>query len=72
MKATSITGIWRGWWFILQHFRHEFSFHYSSLVMLVSENRAFPDICLFKVISLTKRKAWSRFTKFVVNTHVHN
>jgi hypothetical protein len=26
-------GIWRGWWFILQLFRPDFSFHYSSLVL---------------------------------------
>jgi hypothetical protein len=37
-------------------FRHDF-FNYSSLVYMVSENQAFPDMCFFKVISLTKRKA---------------
>jgi hypothetical protein len=25
-------------------FRHDFSFHYSSLAYMVSENRAFPDM----------------------------
>jgi hypothetical protein len=25
---------------------------------MISENRAFPNIWFFKVISLTKRKAW--------------
>jgi hypothetical protein len=34
-------GIWRGWWFILQSFRHDLSFNYSSLVYMTSENRAF-------------------------------
>jgi hypothetical protein len=38
-------------------FRHDFFFHYSSLVYKVSENQAFPDILFFKVISLTKLKA---------------
>jgi hypothetical protein len=32
-------------------------FNYSSVVYMISENQAFPDMCLFKVISLTKRKA---------------
>jgi hypothetical protein len=32
-------------------------FNYSSLVYMFSENWAFPDMCLFKVVSLTKRKA---------------
>jgi hypothetical protein len=31
-----------------------------------------PDTCFFKVIILTKRKAWSRFTKLIVNMRVHN
>jgi hypothetical protein len=31
-----------------------------------------PDMFFFKVISLTKRKAWSRFTKLTVNIRVHN
>jgi hypothetical protein len=26
----------------------------------------------FKFISLTKRKAWSKFTKLIVNIRVHN
>jgi hypothetical protein len=56
----------------LQLSRHDFSFHYSNFVYMVSENRAFPDMCFFKVISLTKRKAWSRFTKLIVNMRVHN
>jgi hypothetical protein len=65
-------GIWIGWWFILQLSRHDFSFHYSNFVYMVSKNWAFPDMCFFKAISLTKRKAWSRFTKFIVNIRVHN
>jgi hypothetical protein len=32
-------------------------FHYSSLVYMVSDNRAFPDMFFSKVISFTKRKA---------------
>jgi hypothetical protein len=38
-------------------FRHDFSFHYSDFVFMVSENQAFPDMYFFKVISLTKSKA---------------
>jgi hypothetical protein len=38
-------------------FRHDFFFNYSSLVYMVSENRAFPGMFLFKVIRLTKFKA---------------
>jgi hypothetical protein len=38
-------------------FRHDFFFNYSSLVYMVGEKRAFPDMLLFKVIILTKRKA---------------
>jgi hypothetical protein len=38
-------------------FRNDFFFNYSSLVYMVSENGAFPNMFLFKVISLTKRKA---------------
>jgi hypothetical protein len=34
--------------------------------------RPSPDMCFFKVISLTKHKAWSRFTKLIVNIRVHN
>jgi hypothetical protein len=32
-------------------------FYYSGLIYMVSENRAFPDICFFMVISLAKREA---------------
>jgi hypothetical protein len=39
--------IWRCWWFILQLFRHDFSFNSSSLVYMVSENRAFSRPVLF-------------------------
>jgi hypothetical protein len=31
-----------------------------------------PNMCFFKVISLTKHKAWSKFRKFIVNIRVHN
>jgi hypothetical protein len=37
-------------------FRHDFFFNYSSLVYMVSENRPSPNMCFFKVISLTKRE----------------
>jgi hypothetical protein len=37
-------------------FRLDFFFNYSSLVYMASKNRAFPDMFLFKVISLTKSK----------------
>jgi hypothetical protein len=40
-------GIRRGWWFILQLFRHDFSLNYSNLVYMVSENRSFSWYVLF-------------------------
>jgi hypothetical protein len=39
---------------------------------MVSENRGFPEMRFFKVTSFTKCKAWLRFTKLIVNIHVHN
>jgi hypothetical protein len=28
-------------------------------------------MCFFKIISLTKHKAWLRFIKLIVNIHIH-
>jgi hypothetical protein len=64
-------GIWRGWWFILQLFKHDF-FIIQALSTWLVKIGPFPDMCFFKVISLTKRKAWLRFTKLIVNIRVHN
>jgi hypothetical protein len=54
--AASIAGFGEADDLSCNSFRHDFFFNYLSLVYMVSENRAFPDMFLFKVISLTKRK----------------
>jgi hypothetical protein len=50
--------IWKGWWFILQLFRHDFCF-------------LFPDMCFIMAISLTKNKAWSTCAS-LRSLRVHN
>jgi hypothetical protein len=65
-------GIWRGWCFILQFFNMTSLFIIRALSTWLVKIGSSPDMCFFKVISLTKCKAWSRFTKLIVNIRVHN